>query len=121
MFLFFLAYPCPPWYWPRCLPRRQALPPARWCRGCLHLFRRFHQDSREHPQGYLRGRLQHLRLLDPLPLEGDQVDQESPGRVRGYPARWQAILDGSGNGARSHDPLVFHCMVGRLGHTDLRL
>lgn len=78
---YLIAYPRSPWYWPCCLPRRQALPPARRCRRRLHLFRWFHQDPREHPQGYLRCRLQHLRIPYPQLVEGDQAHPQSVGGV----------------------------------------
>lgn len=39
-----IAYPRPPWYRSRCLPRCQASPPACRCPRRLHLVLRFHQD-----------------------------------------------------------------------------
>lgn len=86
------AYPCPPWYRYCRLPRCQAIPPARRCRGCLQFIRRFHQDPREHPQGHLHRRFQHLRLPDPQPVEGDQADQIPSGGVLRHPEGRQAIL-----------------------------
>ena len=88
-----VAHPRPPWYRPRRLPRRQALPPARRCRGRLHLLRRLHQDPREHPQGHLRRRHQHLRLPHPQPLDRDQAPALASRGVRRHPSRGpEAVL-----------------------------
>jgi len=85
------AYPRSPWYLPRRLSRCQASAPARRYRGCLHFVVRLDQDPREHPQGHLRGCLQHIRLPYAQPVEGDQADSQPSGGVRGYPERWQAL------------------------------
>ena len=83
---FYLAYPCPPWYPDRRFARRQAASTARRYRGRLHVLVRFDQDSREHPEGHLRRHLQHLRLPDAQPVEGDAAHPEPAGRVRRHPA-----------------------------------
>lgn len=85
------AYPRPPRYLPRRLARRQAPAPARRYRGCLHLVVRLDQDPREHAQGHVRGRLQHIRFPHAQLVEGDQAHPLSSGGVCGYAPRWQAL------------------------------
>lgn len=91
------AHPRAPRYLSRRLPSCQASPPARWYRGRLHIVRWLDQDAREHPEGHLRRHLQHLRIPDAQPVEGDEAHQEPPGGVCGYPAIGQEIL-GAMNG-----------------------
>lgn len=102
----FLADPRSPWYLPCRLPRCQASLAAGWYRGRLHLLFRLHQDPREHPEGHLRRYLQHLRLPDPQPVEGDQAHPLPSRGVRRYPAHREALLDWS------HEKLW--CLEGRL-------
>jgi hypothetical protein len=87
------AHPRSSRYWPRCLARRQASPPTGRRRRHLHLLFRLHQDPREHPQGHLRRRRQHIRIPHPQPVEGDQAHPESAGGVRRRPARREEILE----------------------------
>jgi hypothetical protein len=78
---------------PRGLPGRQAPPPTRRRRRHLHLLFRLDQDPREHPQGHLRRRRQHVRIPDPKPVEGDEAHPESPGGVRRRSACGEEVLD----------------------------
>ena len=108
-----------PRYWSRCLPRRQASAPARRCPGRLHLLFRLHQDPREHPQGHLRRRLQHLRLPHPQPVEGDQAHQEPARGVQRRPEGRQEVLSGFMSGARV-DGFTFHGFLAIFKVQDVR-
>ena len=77
----FQAHPSSSRYRPRRIPSRQASPPTRRCRRHLHVLVRLDQDPREHPQGHLRRRRQHIRIPDPQPVEGDEAHQKSAGGV----------------------------------------
>lgn len=107
----FAAYPRPSWYSDRRIPCCQASPTACRYRGRLHFVVWFHQDPREHPEGYICRYLQLVRILNTQPVDRDEVDQKPAGGVRGYSPRRKAILD-AGFGAYGVDSFMFFNCIG---------